>query len=683
MEQHRLHINGTTLPVISVTTLIVGSGAASLNCADRLDQYGHRDLAIVTENLKGGTSYNTGSDKQTYYKMSVVGPEPDSPYEMAKALFDGGSMHGDLALIEALGSLEGFYHLTSIGVPFPHNYLGAYVGYKTDHDPLQRATSVGPWTSKQMVECLLREVTRREIPIFDQHDVIALIVEDGRVFGVIALDKTQLATERRGLVIFQAENVVFGVGGPGGLYQTSVYPECHLGAIGLALEAGAKAVNLTESQYGLASTTFRWNVSGTYQQVIPRYISTNRAGEDEREFLNAYFPSMGKLGTAIFLKGYQWPFDPRKIPNYGSSLIDVLVYIETVQKGRRVFMDFRENLRGENLTPFRFEDLESEAYTYLQRSDALFGTPIERLARMNPLAVDLYKQHDIDLTSEPLEIAVCAQHNNGGLSGDLWWESNIAHLFPIGEVSGTHGVYRPGGSALNSGQVGSLRAAQKIAHCYQERHTSFERFAPLAESKVTDMLTLIEELLHNSTTNASVSGFRQEFQERMTNTAAHIRKLDKISDALEAAYQQITRTNQQYVSSYKDLPAALANRQLVIAHAAYLQAIKTYLDAGGGSRGSYLILDEQGQAIFTQAETAKNALKGELRTWRCLPEAPKFRELVLETVLDANGRYQSEFKPRRPIPQEEFWFETVWQAYREGTVFQSSDNSDLSDKISL
>ncbi len=217
------------------------------------------------------------------------------------------------------------------------------------------------------------------------------------------------------------------------------------------------------------------------------------------------------------------------------------------------------------MTPFYVSDLESEAYTYLQRSDALFGTPIERLARMNPLAVDLYKQHDIDLTSEPLEIAVCAQHNNGGLSGDLWWESNIAHLFPIGEVSGTHGVYRPGGSALNSGQVGSLRAAQKIAHCYQERHTSFERFAPLAESKVTDMLTLIEELLHNSTTNASVSGFRQEFQERMTNTAAHIRKLDKISDALEAAYQQITRTNQQYVSSYKDLPAALANRQLVIA----------------------------------------------------------------------------------------------------------------------
>ncbi|GAK61114.1 fumarate reductase/succinate dehydrogenase flavoprotein domain protein [Candidatus Vecturithrix granuli] len=661
MEKHSLHINGKTLPVISVTTLIVGSGAASLNCADRLHQYGQRDLAIVTEDLKGGTSYNTGSDKQTYYKLAVAGPEPDSPYEMAKALFNGGSMHGDLALIEALGSLEGFYHLASIGVPFPHNYLGAYVGYKTDHDPLQRATSVGPWTSKQMVECLLCEVKRREIPIFDLHDVIALIVECDRIFGVIAIDKTQLSTEHYGLVIFQAENVVFGVGGPGGLYQTSVYPACHLGAIGLALEAGAKAVNLTESQYGLASTKFRWNVSGTYQQVIPRYISTNQAGEDEQEFLNEYFPSTGKLGTAIFLKGYQWPFDPRKIPNYGSSLIDVLVYIETVQKGRRVFMDFRENLRGDGLTPFCFKELEPEAYAYLQRSEALFGTPIERLAKMNPLAIDLYRQHGIDLCSEPLEIAVCAQHNNGGLSGDLWWESNIAHLFPIGEVSGSHGVYRPGGSALNSGQVGALRTAQKIAHCYQERHTSFESFTPLAERKVQDMLTLIEELLRNSAQNVSISDFRQEFQERMTNTAAHIRKLDKVKEALEAAYQQIQRASQQSLSSREELSTALANRQLAIAHAAYLQAIKTYLEAGGGSRGSYLVLSEQGQEILTQTGTL----------WKYAPEVPKFREQVLETVIGADGRYQSEFKPRRPIPQEEFWFETVWQTYREGTVFQS------------
>ena len=72
-------------------------------------------------------------------------------------------------------------------------------------------------------------------------------------------------------------------------------------------------------------------------------------------------------------------------------------------------------------------------------------------------------------SSEPLEIAVCAQHNNGGLAGNIWWEStNIKHLFPVGEVNGSHGVNRPGGSALNSGQVGGFRAAEFIANRYQK-----------------------------------------------------------------------------------------------------------------------------------------------------------------------------------------------------------------------
>ena len=59
---------------------------------------------------------------------------------------------------------------------------------------------------------------------------------------------------------------------------------------------------------------------------------------------------------------------------------------------------------------------------------------------MNPAAIELYREHGIDLAREPLEIAVCAQHNNGGLAANHWWESvNIRHLFPVGEVNGSHG----------------------------------------------------------------------------------------------------------------------------------------------------------------------------------------------------------------------------------------------------
>ena len=55
---------------------------------------------------------------------------------------------------------------------------------------------------------------------------------------------------------------------------------------------------------------------------------------------------MTLLLDAIFLKGYQWPFDPRKTKDYGSSLIDLLVYQETAIKGRQVFLDYRRNPSG-------------------------------------------------------------------------------------------------------------------------------------------------------------------------------------------------------------------------------------------------------------------------------------------------------------------------------------------------
>lgn len=84
-----------------------------------------------------GTSRNTGSDKQTYYKLTQCGSEPDSIRKMAETLFEGGCVDGDIAMAEAAGSLRAFYHLVDIGVPFPFNRSGEYVGYKTDHDPLK------------------------------------------------------------------------------------------------------------------------------------------------------------------------------------------------------------------------------------------------------------------------------------------------------------------------------------------------------------------------------------------------------------------------------------------------------------------------------------------------------------------------------------------------------------------
>ena len=147
------------LPVHSLNTLVIGSGAAARNAALQLFRRGVDDIAIVTDKWNAGTSFNAGSDKQTYYKLALTG-DPDSAGELAHDLWSGRCMHGDVAFCEAQGSPEAFFNLVDLGVPFPHDRFGGFLGYRTDNDRKGRATSAGPLTSKLMCECLGEELDR-------------------------------------------------------------------------------------------------------------------------------------------------------------------------------------------------------------------------------------------------------------------------------------------------------------------------------------------------------------------------------------------------------------------------------------------------------------------------------------------------------------------------------------------
>jgi len=645
--------NAPPVQVTRVHTLVIGSGAAGLSAAIQLRCQGIEDVLIVTEGLKMGTSINTGSDKQTYYKSAICGDEPDSPVMMAKTYFDQGSMHGDVALVEAAVSGRAFFNLVNLGVKFPQDPYGQFVGYKTDHDPRQRATSVGPYTSRDMCLALIADAARRRIPVHEKIYVVSLLASDSggkkRACGALALNASG------DLVAYAADNVIFAVGGPGGLYKTSVYPVVHTGAIGVGLKAGAVAQNLPESQYGLASVKFRWNVSGSYMQVLPRFISTDPDGKSHsREFLKDYFPDTGQMNDMIFLKGYQWPFDTKKMAE-GSSIIDILVFIETVLNNRRVFLDFRRSTKG-----FRLTHLAKEGYEYLKKSAALQKTPIERLSHMNPGAVELYRKNGIDLAGDMLEIAVCAQHNNGGLAGNHWWEStNIEHLFPIGEVNGSHGVARPGGSALNAGQVGAIRAAEYIGNCYRKSNLKMGEFRKVLEGQVSDTTLFLKRCQTSKTGWQSV---RKEFQERMSRSGAHIRSLESLEQAAEGAETQVKALEKTgcTVRNPRMKIQALRTRQLCFAHWIYLSAALYQVKSGVGSRGSAMVRDPSGQPISRQLDQT---------LWRCQPENASFRGKVLETVF-AGGKIRHRWVKCRAIPDNDLWFETVWADFRKGNIYR-------------
>lgn len=609
--------------------VVIGTGAAGYNAACRLKELG-KDVVMVTEGVDQGTSRNTGSDKQTYYKLGLGGDRPDSVYQMAKNLFDGGCMDGDHALCEAALSSRGFLHLCELGVPFPVNRYGEYVGYKTDHDPYARATSAGPLTSRFMTEALQRKAAQLQIPVVDGCLVTRILKNVEGVCGLLAIE-TQTAEP----VAFCCADVVMATGGPAGIYADSVYPIGHTGTTSLALSAGAKGQNLSLWQYGLASTEPRWNVSGTYMQTLPRFVSVDPDGT-EYEFLSEHFEDPYVALSMVFLKGYQWPFDDRKVPA-GSSIIDLLVYRETVQRGRKVYLDYTKN-------PFRLEQLEferllPEAYEYLSKAGACFGTPIQRLQTMNTPAIDLYQSKGLDITKQYLPIALCAQHNNGGIAVDLWWQTNVKGLFAAGECAGTHGIARPGGSALNAGQVGSLRAAQYIA-----RNSRTVDAAAFRDCLAEALQVQQQEVAKLQETCDNVDSLITQAQRSMSDCAGAVRDPERMESLLKITRQQLqTLQISVGVGSTDRIWRYFKLKDILITQCAVLTAMVDYARQAGETLT--VCLDGSQKLSFTHASS-------------------EIRQKVQQTAL-AGEDFTASWRPVRPIPEQDDFFENVWRAYRE------------------
>jgi succinate dehydrogenase/fumarate reductase flavoprotein subunit len=311
----------------------------------------------------------------------------------------------------------------------------------------------------------------------------------------------------------------------------------------------------------------------------------------------------------------------------------------------------------------RLDALSAEARDYLAKSRALQLSPVARLAAMNPAALALYRDHGIDLRRQPLEVAVCAQHNNGGLAANHWWESvNLAHLFPVGEVNGSHGIYRPGGSALNAGQVGGFRAAEFIAHRYAGWTLDRRRAAAAEAAAVRAALAWSAGCRHGRPWREE----REELQTRMSRAGAHVRSRELLARAADDARAQWQRIHREgCVAAAPEAHEAWTTRQLCFAHLVYLEAIRFAVESGAGSRGSAMVLDAGGVP-------AHGTLGPE---WRFLPAAPAYRERVLETVATPEGAVESRWVPRRPLPATEGWFETAWAAYRAGEIYESADRA--------
>ncbi len=653
---------GYRIPVHACGAVVMGSGAAGLRAAVELKRRG-ADVVVISQSAWGGTSACSGSDKQTLHTANTS-DQGDNFKAMARAIRAGGAMDEDTAYVEAVGSVRAMASLQFLGLPLPQDGFGGTLRYQTDHDDVGRATSCGPRTSRLMVKVLAGEAIRLGIPFFNQMTGVRILVKDQggqrRVAGILAVrPKAQTPDNPYGLTLFRCGAMVIAAGGPGELYRDSVFPNGCFGSLGLALEAGVDLVNLTESQFGIGTRRegFPWNLSGTYVQAMPYIYALDAAGT-EHNFLAGYYRTTQELASNIFRKGYQWPFHASRMLDFGSSLVDLAISREN-QAGRRVFMDFNRNpeaVPGD--LPFSLDRLDADVDAYLGKAGAGQGLPIDRLRHMNPLSIELYLRYKVDIRRDPLEFAVNNQHMNGGIAVDTWGRSNLVGLYAIGEAAGTHGVTRPGGAALNAGQVLGTRAAEHIAATGRANAVPQGPFG----TELDQAIGQIERTLR-ADSPLDPRTIKDAVQARMSDHAGILCTPQNIAGALQAAagLNHAIRANGISFQRASEVARVLQWQQMAMASEAVLTALHHYIAQGGGSRGARAICDPAGEAT-------PMVRSGPLHDMRFRKEREQDQgEQILVRLVD--GELEVSARPNRSFDAAaKPFFERDWPAWLTGGV---------------
>ncbi|MTI15981.1 FAD-binding protein [Rhodobacteraceae bacterium RKSG542] len=656
-------ISGYATEVYRCQSLVLGTGAAGLRAACELKRRG-RDVLVATGGMYMGTSACSGSDKQTIHTASTS-RNGDNFEVLAKDLSSGGCMDEDVAYTEAVGSINAMAGLQYIGLELPEDNLGGVLRYQTDHDEYGRATSCGPRTSRLMVKVLLQETKRLGIPVLTNAAGVQILTtgegENKKACGLVVATKSD-DLNPYGLAVIECDELVIATGGPGEMYRDSAYPKKCYGSLGLALEAGITLSNLTESQFGIGTPryTFPWNLSGTYVQVMPYVFSRDEDG-NEYNFLSDYYRTTREMVSNVFRKGYQWPFHASRMLDFGSSLMDIAVHLE-IKKGRKVYLDFLRNpLPVEGAEPFSLDNLDADVRSYLENNEALGELPIDRLIQMNPLAIELYRMNGIDVTKEPLLMTVNNQHMNGGIDIDHWGRTNLEGVYAVGEAASTHGVTRPGGSALTSGQVFGMRVAKHIEHKDRAWDES------LGDSHLEAVAPLFAELEAAKAGDAAIkiAAMRDEIQARMSDSAGFICDGPSTANAsgeATALWQTILGGGLALETENRSADYFMW-KQMALSSAAVLTALDHYISNGGGSRGARMIYDET-STIVPQIRS------GVLSDFAYRPEqdADKAKKIIVTYEGDKIVCSERTLRARDKSP---VFFEKGWGGFLKGDIYES------------
>lgn len=452
----------STVPLVApnnkrrIEIIVVGTGLAGGAAAATLGELGYNvkcftfhDSPRRAHSIAAQGGINAAKNYQN---------DGDSVYRLFYDTIKGGDYRSREANVHRLAevSTEIIDQAVAQGVPFAREYGGLLENRSFGGVQVSRTFYARGQTGQQLLlgayQSLSRQISKGNVKMYNRHEMVDLVMVDGKARGIIARNLLTGELER-----FAAHAVVLGTGGYGNVFYLSTNAmNCNVSAAWRAVRRGAYMANPSFTQIHPTCIP----VSGEYQSKL------TLMSESLRNDGRVWVPKKKEDAEAIRKgekKGTDIPEDDRdyflerRYPAFGNLVPrDVASRAAKVacdeglgvsKTGLAVFMDFSAAIKRYGQSKALSQGLKNpDETTIIQLGEEVVS---EKYGNLFQMYEKITGENPYKL---PMKIYPAVHYTMGGLWVDYNLQTNIPGLFAAGEANfSDHGANRLGASALMQG----------------------------------------------------------------------------------------------------------------------------------------------------------------------------------------------------------------------------------------
>ena len=534
--------------------IVVGTGLAGASAAASLGELGYEvkcftfhDSPRRAHSIAAQGGINAAKNYQN---------DGDSVYRLFYDTIKGGDYRSREANVYRLAEVSGniIDQCVAQGVPFAREYGGLLANRSFGGVQVSRTFYARGQTGQQLLigayQALSRQISNGNVKMYNRHEMLDLVIADGKARGIIARNLLTGKLER-----FAAHCVVLATGGYGNVYYLSTNAMgCNVTAAWKAVKRGALMANPCFTQIHPTCIP----VSGEYQSKLTlmseslrndgrvwvpkkredalafreKKIKASEIAEEDRDYyLERRYPAFGNL-----------------VPRDVASRAAKIACDEgngVSQTGLAVFLDFADAI-------YRYGTAEAHSQGLNGSTD---DATIRRLGEkvIEQKYGNLFHMYE-KITGdnpykEPMMIYPAVHYTMGGLWVDYNLETNIPGLYALGECNfSDHGANRLGASALMQG----LADGYFVIPYTIGQFLSKEIRTPKISNDLPEFLAAEKNIKDQLVGLLSINGNQsvESFHRRLGTIMWENCGMSRNADDLKSGIQEIKTLREEY---YKDV----------------------------------------------------------------------------------------------------------------------------------